>query len=368
MSDLTSLPGELPSRFIIDGQLLSAFPYGSGHINDTFAATYQEKEGPRRYIHQRINTRVFRDAPALMDNVSRVTRHAAEELRAKHSPDMERRCLQVVPAVDGKPYALDAEGGVWRTYLFIEKARSYDRIETPGQAREAAAAFGQFQGLLSTMKGERLHETIPDFHNTRARFEQFREALERNPLDRARAAAEEISFARSREPLVDRLLAKAAKGEIPERITHNDTKLNNVMFDETTDQAICVIDLDTVMPGLVLYDFGDMVRTATSPAEEDEQDLSKVRMQMPMFEQLARGYLGATTGFLTPSERGELVFSGKLITFEIGLRFLADFLQGDTYFKTKRPGHNLDRCRTQFKLVESIEAQESDMQRLVDSI
>ena len=213
-----------------------------------------------------------------------------------------------------------------------------------------------------------MHETIPEFHHTRSRYEALIRAIESDSEGRVNSVAEEIAFARSREAMVDKLLDEHARGDLPERVTHNDTKLNNVMFDLASGEAICVIDLDTVMPGLVLYDFGDLVRTATSPALEDEKDLSKVTMQRPMFEALAQGYVDATRSFLLPAEKARLAFSGKLITFEIGLRFLTDFLKGDTYFKTHRPGHNLDRCRTQFKLVESIEEQETAMQRFVDTL
>jgi len=358
----------LGTAFGLPGDFLNAVPYGSGHINDTFAASYSQAGCRVRYLHQRINHRVFRQPRQLMENIARVTRHAGEALRLSGVREASRRALTIVPTPAGEPCFEDAEGNFWRTYYFIENAASFDKVENPRQAREAARAFGEFQGLLADLSGERLHETIPNFHHTRSRFNAFAQAHAEDPLGRARAAHEEIQFALQRESMVDALIDLQGRGELPERVTHNDTKLNNVMFDTASGQAICVIDLDTVMPGLALYDFGDMVRTATSPALEDETDLSKVTMQMPMFEALAAGYVEATRSFLTPAEKARLAFSGKLISFEIGLRFLTDFLQGDTYFKTKRPGHNLDRCRTQFKLVESIEAQEDTMRRLVDAL
>jgi Ser/Thr protein kinase RdoA (MazF antagonist) len=252
-------------------------------------------------------------------------------------------------------------------YVFIEEARTYDRIESAEQAREAAKAFGRFQGMLADLPGPGLTETIPDFHHTRARFDAFVRALDSDSENRAKDIRPEIEFAMAREPMVDVLLDRIASGELTERITHNDTKLNNVMIDDKTGEGICVIDLDTVMPGLVLYDFGDMVRTSTSPALEDEKDLSRVVMQMHMFEALTRGYLETAGSFLTPLEIELLPFSGKLITLEIGLRFLTDYLSGDIYFKTHRDGHNLDRCRTQFKLVQSIEEQEDLMARFVQN-
>jgi len=358
----------LGQSFGIPGDLLQATPYGSGHINDTYASTYSEDGKFVRYILQRINDKVFTDPAALMENISRVTSHSRNVLTRRQVPDPLRRALTILPSRENLPYVRDAEGATWRAYLFIEEAVTYDKIETIDQAREAARAFGEFQGLLVDLPGDRLHETIPKFHHTRSRFDALIRAVDADTEGRAASVADEIAFARSREAMVDELLDQQARGELPERITHNDTKLNNVMFDTASGEAICVIDLDTVMPGLVLYDFGDMVRTATSPALEDEKDLTLVTMQMPMFQALAEGYVGATRAFLLPAEKDRLAFSGKLITFEIGLRFLTDFLSGDTYFKTHRPGHNLDRCRTQFKLVESIEEQEPAMRDFVDSL
>jgi aminoglycoside phosphotransferase (APT) family kinase protein len=218
------------------------------------------------------------------------------------------------------------------------------------------------------LPGERLHETIPAFHNTRKRFAALQQAILKDHFNRAQAAKPEIEFALKRESLVDVILTAMAKKKIPERITHNDTKFNNVMLDTVTGDAKCVVDLDTVMPGCALYDFGDMVRTTTSPTLEDERDLSKVQMQMPMFKKLAEGYLATAGQFLTRAEKSFIAFSGKLITFEIGIRFLTDYLGGDTYFRIHRPDHNLDRCRTQFKLVESIERQERAMQKYADSL
>jgi hypothetical protein len=218
------------------------------------------------------------------------------------------------------------------------------------------------------MPGDRLFESIPDFHHTRKRFATLKQAIEADHYNRAKDAKAEIEFALKHEDLVDVILEAMKKGKIPERITHNDTKFNNVMLDVLTGEAMCIVDLDTVMPGCALYDFGDMVRTTTSPTLEDEPDLSKVKMQMPMFKQLARGYLSTAGQFLTKVEKSHIAFSGKLITFEIGIRFLTDFLSGDTYFRIHRPAHNLDRCRTQFKLVESIERQEEAMQKFVDKL
>jgi aminoglycoside phosphotransferase (APT) family kinase protein len=259
---------------------------------------------------------------------------------------------------------IDADGNFWRAYHFIENARTYDSVQSPAQAFQAAKAFGEFQRMLADLPAPRLHDTIPDFHHTPKRFAALERAIAADVAGRAILAKPEIDFALARKSICGVLLDAG----LPERVTHNDTKINNVMLDDDTGEGICVIDLDTVMPGLVLYDFGDMVRTATSPGPEDERDLSKVNLQFPLFEALARGYLTSAAGFLTKEEKKHLAFSGKLITFEIGLRFLTDYLSGDTYFKVHREGHNLDRCRTQFKMVASIEQQEEQMVKLIGSL
>ena len=272
--------------------------------------------------------------------------------------------MTLIRAHHGRVWHADAEGGYWRAYRFIPSASTFDAVESQEQAFQAGRAFGRFQALLASLPGPRLHETILDFHNTPKRFAAFQHALAADSAGRAILAKPEIEFAQARESMTGVLLDAG----LPERVTHNDTKLNNVLLDDATGEGICVIDLDTVMPGLAPYDFGDMVRTTTSPAQEDERDLSKISMQFPMFEALARGYLSQTGGLLTQREKELLAFSAKLITFEIGIRFLTDYLAGDTYFKVHREGHNLDRCRAQFKLVESIERQEEQMTRLVESL
>jgi hypothetical protein len=354
--------GAVARQFQIYGEFLGAEPYGSGHINDTYRATFDQAGSPVHYILQRINHNIFKNPVALMENIQRVTAHlGAKQAGAR---DFTRTVLTLLPARDGKAWHCDPEGNHWRAYLFIEKARTYDAVESTKQAFEAAKAFGRFQKLLADLPAPRLHDTIPDFHHTPKRFARLEQALAADKANRAKLARAEIDFALAHKPITGVLLDAG----LPERVTHNDTKFNNVMLDDATGEGICVIDLDTVMPGLALYDFGDMVRTTTSPAKEDERDLSKVQMQFPMFEALVRGYLATAAEFLTKGERAQLAFSGKLITFEIGIRFLTDFLEGDVYFKVHREGHNLDRCRTQFKLVESIEQQEDRMNQLVGSV
>jgi hypothetical protein len=353
------------AHFELGAPATHAVPHGSGHINDTFAVTCRSAQGHvRRYLLQRINGRIFRDIPALMQNIARVTQHARSRLPTAGA----ERALTLIPDRSGAPFARDESGAAWRCYDFIEGARTYDLLERPEQAREAAAAFGRFQGLLADLPAPRLHETIPAFHHTRRRFETFLDIVRRDPAGRVAAAQNEIAFATAREATVDRLLDRHARGELPERTTHNDTKLNNVMLDDATGRAVCVIDLDTVMPGLALYDFGDLVRSATNAAAEDATDLAQVVARPEIFTALAEGYLATARSFLCPAEIAELAFSGRLITFEIGLRFLTDFIEGDVYFKTQRPGHNLDRARNQFALVRSLEGQQDAFQRIVDRI
>ncbi len=354
--------GAVARQFHIDGEFLGATPYGSGHINDTYCAVFLQAGTPVRTILQRINRTIFKNPAALMENIQRVTTHLAAQLAGE--PDCGRRVLTLIPARDGRAWYVDADGDDWRAYRFIERARTYDAVETVDQAFQAAKAFGQFQRLLAGLPAPRLHDTILDFHHTPKRFMALERAIAADVSGRAILAKPEIDFALAHQSIVNVLL----DANLPERVTHNDTKFNNVMLDDVTGEGLCVIDLDTVMPGLAPYDFGDMVRTTTSPAMEDEQDLSKVTLQFPMFEALVRGYLTSAGDFLAKAERQHLVFAGKLITFEQGLRFLTDYLTGDPYYKVSRDGHNLDRCRTQFKLVESIEQQEERLERLVQSI
>lgn len=348
------------------GDYMFGEPYGSGHINDTYAVTYSQGHKPVKYIHQRINAHVFREPAKLMENISRVTDHQRRKLLEAGESEITRFCLQLVRTKDERPFYIDEEGKYWRTYIFIENAHSYDVVETPKQAYEAAAAFGRFQKTLVDLPGGRLHEIIPDFHNTRKRYEALLRAVQADAFDRVKLCEKEIAFAQEHRAISSLLVDLLAAGRLPERITHNDTKLNNVLLDDLTQGGICVIDLDTVMPGSALYDFGDLVRTSASSAAEDEKDLGKVYMQIPMFEALARGYLAEARDFLTDLEKEHLAFSGRLISFEIGLRFLTDFLNNDTYFKTKFDRHNLVRCRTQFKLVQSIEENEKQMRQIIE--
>jgi aminoglycoside phosphotransferase (APT) family kinase protein len=359
---------EISKKFQIYGEILHAETCKIGHINETYSATYDQGGTRVRYIHQKINASVFKNAELVMHNVERVTSHLRKKLEALHVGDVTRRCLTIVPTRDGKGYYSNGSGECWRTFVFIEGVQTFESVQSPRQAYEAGKAFGFFQHLLVDLPGARLADTIPHFHHTRKRFQALQTAVQNDHYNRAACAKAEIDFALRHEAIVDVILNALADKKIPERITHNDTKFNNVMLDVVTGEARCVVDLDTVMPGCVLYDFGDMVRTTTSPTLEDELDLSKVRLQMTMFKKLTEGYLSAASQFLTKPEISLIAFAGKLITFTIGLRFLTDHLAGDNYFRIHRPGHNLDRCRTQFKLVESIERQEEAMQSVVDKL
>jgi hypothetical protein len=300
-----------------------------------------------------------------MENIQRVRHHLAA--KTSSLPDAKRRVLTLVPARGGMPYHRDPAGNYWRCYLHVSGGRSYDLAQNPRQAFEAAKAFGGFQALLADLPAPRLHDTIPHFHDTPRRLAALRSAAAADAAGRSAGARAELDFALSRAPLAGILQDLAATGDIPERVVHNDTKLNNVIFDARTDEGLCVVDLDTVMPGLALHDFGDLVRCAATRAAEDERDLSQVEIEPALFESLARGYLAGVGGVLTAAELDHLAVSGAVIALELGMRFLTDHLQGDAYFKVHRPGHNLDRCRAQFKLALSFERQEGELRRVIDA-
>lgn len=354
--------------FNMRGCLEDATLLQHGHIHETYLVTYTENRATVRYIHQRINRFVFQRPDLMMRNIARVVEHVRDKLGREQTPEPARRTLTLSYTKDGNPYYVDQEGAYWRTYLYIEGTRTYDVVRTPVLAKRAATAFAQFERMLVDVPGPRLHETIPDFHNTPKRFQRMCRVVEQDLHGRAASARAEVSFAFGRESIVHVLTEALARAELPERVVHNDTKINNVLFDALTDEAICVIDLDTVMPGLVIHDFGDLVRTSTSPGGEDERDLDRVYVRLPVFEALVRGYLEQARSFLTARELDLLPFAGKLITFEAGIRFLTDYLEGDVYFKTKRPDHNLDRARNQFQLVRSMEHQQEAMAAAVECI
>ena len=353
------------AAFALPGQFREAAPYGNGHINDTYAAVYEQNGRRVRYIHQRINDRVFKQPAVIMDTIARVTDHLRRKLAERGMPDAERRTLTLVPAADGRPCHVDADGKTWRTYRFIEGATTYDVITDARQARQAAAAFGAFQEMLRDLPGPRLAETIPFFHHTPARFEALEQAIAADARNRAASCREEIAFCLARKAMTDRLIRLQAEGRIPERITHNDTKINNVMLDDRTGEGLCVIDLDTVMPGSSLYDFGDAIRYGATTAAEDEIDASKMGLSMELFSRFAAGFVPEADGFLTRREMELLPLGAKVITFENGMRFLMDYLEGDTYYKTAYPEHNLARARTQIALLRDIELRFGEMTEVV---
>ena len=357
-----TVPPDFPAvaaAFPLTGPVVSAAPWGNGHINETYVATVAAGAGARRYVFQKINDRIFKNVPALMENIARVTAH----VQAK-----QPRALALLATRDEKFAHHDAAGNWWRVYPFIEGAHTVERVTTEAQAREAARAFGEYQALLVDLPGGRLNDTIPNFHHTRSRFETLRRAVNENTQGRAAGVRAEIDFAFAREADTDVLLNFLARGELTERVTHNDTKINNVMLDDVTGRCAAVIDLDTVMPGLSLYDFGDMVRTAASSTTEDNPDPTQMHVVLPYFRALVEGYLESAGTVLNAIERAHLGFAGKLLAFETGLRFLTDHLQGDVYFRIHRPGHTLDRARTQFALVKSIEDNTEAMRRIVDEV
>ncbi|MDC0304908.1 aminoglycoside phosphotransferase family protein [bacterium] len=356
---------EIANEFAIFGDFISGVEIDSGHINSTYLVEFRSDDGSKnRYILQRINEAVFSDPKSVMRNVEVVTRHINwKVLRVKR--DLSGQTLNLFPARGGQFYTEIKGDGIWRCYNFIKDCHTYDIVKNPRQAYEVAKAFGSFQDLVSDIPLENIEEIIPDFHNTPKRYENLMQAVAEDPLNRVEGVKKELDFVRSNEGILSKLIDLSKSGVLPQRITHNDTKINNVMIDSATDKAICVIDLDTVMPGLALYDFGDMVRTAVSPAAEDEKDLTKVVVRMPIFEALVEGYLDGCN-CLRDAEIDNLAFSGKLIALETGIRFLTDYLLGDVYFKISCEGQNLDRARTQFQLVQQLEANEREMQAYVE--
>lgn len=335
-------PFSIPPYFDLgSGELKTLERVGTGHINDTFLGSVSDASGRfTRYIFQRINQNVFPDVESLMENIARVTEHVKR-----------RQSLRLVRAKDGAAFHRDAEGACWRAYPFMEGTVTVNVVSSPVQAREAGRAFGEFSSELADLPGARLHETIPDFHNTPKRFRDFLAAVDSDPCNRAASAKAEIKTAMAGADWAGVIADAMASGRVPERIAHNDAKMENVLLDAETGEAVCVVDLDTVMPGTVLHDFGDLVRTATVTAKEDERDLERVGFSMTIFKALAEGFLSGCGDVLTPGEIELLPFAGQLITYEQSLRFLSDYLLGDPYYKTQREDHNLDRTRNQLRIV-----------------
>jgi len=357
----------IAKQFRLSGEPIEIKPLATGHINDTFIVSAEGSGRSVRYILQRINHAIFKDPVGTMDNILRVTEHIRSKT-VQVDPELAGRQLTVIATHDDPGYYRDAAGNVWRAYNFVENAVTHDTLASTEPAYEAARMFGWFQRMLIDLPGPPLHETIRGFHDTPRRLKVFHDVLKADAFHRAKNAEAEIDFLLGDAEICSVLTDLVATGEIPVRIAHNDAKINNVMLDERTGRGVCVIDLDTVMPGLSIYDFGDLVRTAGCRVAEDERDLSKVAVSFSMFCALVRGFAREMGEFLTPAERQHLAFAGKLITFEQFMRFLTDYLAGDVYYKVHREGHNLDRCRTQMVLVQSIMDQEKAMNALVDKV
>ncbi|MDD4493733.1 MAG: aminoglycoside phosphotransferase family protein [Eubacteriales bacterium] len=353
------------SVFCLDGKFAEAIPYGHGHINETYSVSFVKECGETiRVIMQKINFNVFKEPEKLMANIESVVSHLQKKIKAAGGDPM-RETLNIIPTYEGKSYCKTEEGDYWRAYVFINNATTYQVVENPEHLYNAGTAFGKFQRLLSDFPASRLYETIPDFHNTAKRYNSFIKAVEEDKFNRAASVKDEIKFVIDRADDTGILLKLHEEGKIPLRVTHNDTKFNNVMIDNDTGKAICVLDLDTVMPGLALYDFGDAIRSGTNPAEEDEKDLSKVCMDLGLFEQFSKGFLEGGENFLTQCEIDYMPFAAKIMTLECGMRFLTDYLQGDTYFRIHRDGHNVDRTRTQFKMVADMEEKLEEMNKII---
>jgi len=360
------------AAFEIPGKFRFAEPCGKGHIHATFRAVFMENGREAQYLFQRLNNNVFHDIPRLMENMVRVTTHIRQKMEGEcpHEPlegeaptsrmDLRRRVIHLIPARNGAHFHLDEHGDYWRCYHFIDRVRVLECVKTPDDARVIARAWGEFLVALDSFPTRELHETIPDFHHTPKRLDAFEDAVRRDPCKRAAEVADEIAFVRAHRSLAPLVVDALACGGVPLRATHNDTKANNVLIDEKTGRGICVLDLDTCMPGSMLHDFGDMVRSVLG-GSEDERDLTQVPFRMDLYAALAEGYIEVAGPLLTPRERELLHLAGPLMTFECGARFLTDYLDGDHYFKTHRPGHNLDRCRVQFHLVREMEARADAM-------
>jgi hypothetical protein len=357
---------QIVSQFAIQGAMADARPHGTGHIHDTFRIVNTDRTYPD-YLLQRINHHVFRNVPALTENIQLVTSYLRRKLAALPGADPDKEVLTPVLTKPGKGYYQDENGNYWRMYLFLPDTRSYDVVQTAEQAYEGGKAFGRFVALLSDLDASRVHETILAFHDIESRLAIFKDTLNRNPKNRAEEVSAEINFVQVRAQKMSAILHMGRRGELPLRITHNDTKFNNVLLNEH-DQAQCVIDLDTVMPGYVAYDFGDAIRTIVNKTPEDEKDLSRISVDVELFDGFARGFLKETRAFLTAKEIDSLAMGALLLPFIMGLRFLTDYINGDTYYKIHYPEHNIARARAQLRLVARLEEQYEVLQNIIQSI
>ncbi len=356
---------EVLAAFDFGAPVVGALRYGQGHINDTFVVhTQPEDRCCRRFILQRMSAAAFKHPGELMENIIGVTEYLGREIE-KHGGDRDREAMRVLRPRSGEPFYTDSCGGAWRVYPFVERTVCCQSAESAELFAASGRAFGRFQRLLENYPAQTLHETIPNFHNTEDRLAKFKAVLAADPLGRAGDCGPEIQFVLDREADCSAALEAMRAGKLPLRVTHNDTKLNNVLMDEETREGICIIDLDTVMPGLVIYDFGDSIRFGANHSAEDERDLSKVNLDVDLFAAYTAAFLEGAGGSLTNDEIDYLPWGAKLMTLECGIRFLTDYLDGDHYFHTSREAQNLDRCRTQFKLVEDMEACWAELEAIV---
>jgi hypothetical protein len=355
----------ISDKFLIEGQIVGAIPYGNGHINDTYLVTTRVNGGEKKYILQRINKNVFKNPEALMKNFASVTDYLAQKAE-NEGRDPYRETLRIIRTKDGKDYFLATDGDYWRMLVYVTDSMCYDKVERPEQFYESAVAFGNFQYQLRDYPADTLNETIVNFHNTPDRYRQLMDAVSSDKFERCAEVEAEIAFAREREDFCATLEREHEAGRLPLRVTHNDTKLNNILFDRNSGKPICVVDLDTIMPGYSVNDFGDSIRFGATTAAEDEADLSKVNFDIELYELYVKGFIEGARGGLTKGELDMLPIAAIMMTLECGMRFLADYLSGDTYFKTTRPRQNLDRARNQFKLVSDMEACLDQMKQIVN--
>lgn len=348
-------PEDILLDFPLPGALATIEKFGSGLINDTYLCTFREGHAVRKYVLQRINTSVFKRPVDVMENVEVVTQHIAARLRAEGVADPYTVTPALIHTRSGRSHHVDGAGCFWRVFHFIEDGIVFDRVRDVHHAHEVGRGLGRFQSLVSDLAPSRLNDTLPGFHHTQHYLEAYDDAVMRDDRGRAAGAKAEQEFVSRRRSLAPQLTEQMDSGRLPLRVVHNDPKVNNVMVHKHTGEALCMLDLDTVKPGIVLFDFGDCVRSVANPAGEDGE-LDRVTFDLPLYQAVTRGYLSEASSFLTQKERDLLPLSVRVITFELGLRFLADHLRGDTYFKVAYPSHNLHRARVQFKLLESIEA------------
>jgi thiamine kinase-like enzyme len=363
-NEMEQLLKEVFSKFQTESAFLKGAPYGSGHIHDTFLI---ETDGPDNYILQRLNGNVFKNIPQMQENIERVTMHIREKLKLRKSVDIKRECLTFIYADNGKTWITDDDGSYWRISLYIPDHLTYDIMDSPLKAFESGKAIGDFQSMLADFSGKPLYETIPYFQHVGKRLETFSARINEDRVNRVSSVKDEIRFIAERAEKMKVIINLGDAGIMPVRITHNDTKFNNILLDKN-DRALCLIDLDTVMPGFIHYDVGDAMRTGANNAAEDETDLSKVNFDLEIFRAFSEGYLSKARTFITNKELQYLAFSPLLITYTQAVRFLTDYIDGDRYYKIHHDHHNLQRTRTQIRLVRSMEEQYLQMQSVIDGL